>query len=99
MMEFDLIQVAGITAATMLLIGMLFALVRIVGGPSLPDRVVALDMLTMLLVGFVGVAAVTFGQTAFLEVAMLMALLGFIATVALARFVERSPDSGKPEED
>lgn len=94
MMGMGLVELAGTTASTLLLVGMIFALVRIVRGPSLPDRVVALDMLSLLLVSFAAVAAVTFEEVVFLEVAMTLALLAFIATVALARSAERSPGSG-----
>ena len=62
-----------------------FAFVRLVRGPSLPDRVVALDMMTLAIVGFCGLAAVRSGVSAFLDVALVLALVGFLATVALAR--------------
>ena len=74
--------------------GMIFvavglALFRLVRGPSLPDRVVALDMMSVAIVAFCGLAAVKTGVSAFLDVALVMALVGFLATVALARFAER----------
>jgi multicomponent Na+:H+ antiporter subunit F len=66
-----------------------FAFFRLVVGPSLPDRVVALDMMTVAIVAFCGLAAVRSGDAAFLDVALALALVGFLATVALARFAER----------
>lgn len=66
------------------------ALVRLVRGPSLPDRVVALDMMTITIVSFCGIASVRFDEPAFLDVALALALVGFLATVALARFAERA---------
>ncbi|MDU8944832.1 monovalent cation/H+ antiporter complex subunit F [Ovoidimarina sediminis] len=65
------------------------ALWRLAKGPSLPDRVVALDMMTVAIVAFCGLAAVRSGDAAFLDVALVLALVGFLATVALARFAER----------
>ena len=65
------------------------AFVRLVKGPTLPDRVVALDMMTVAIVAFCGLAAMRSGDTAFLDVALVLALVGFLATVALARFAER----------
>ncbi|MEO1238610.1 MAG: cation:proton antiporter [Pseudomonadota bacterium] len=70
------------------------ALVRLVRGPSLPDRVVALDMMTITIVSFCGLAAVRFDEPAFLDVALALALVGFLATVALARFAERAKARG-----
>jgi multicomponent Na+:H+ antiporter subunit F len=64
--------------------------VRLVIGPSLPDRVVALDMMTVSIVAFCGLTAIRFDQPAFLDVALALALVGFLATAALARFAERA---------
>lgn len=66
------------------------ALVRLARGPTLPDRVVALDLMTVAIVAFCGLAAIRSGDTAFLDVALVLALVGFLATVALARFAERA---------
>lgn len=66
------------------------SLLRLVRGPSLPDRVVALDMMTVCIVAFCGLAAIRHGEAAFLDVALAVALVGFLATVALARFAERA---------
>lgn len=71
-------------------------------GPSLPDRVVALDMMTVLLVSFCGLYAIQAEETAFVDVSIVLALIGFLATVALARFVERRQfrdTSSKPGDD
>ncbi|MEL7462274.1 MAG: cation:proton antiporter [Pseudomonadota bacterium] len=80
------VDVAGV----LILSATALALVRLVRGPSLPDRVVALDMMTITIVSFCGIAAVRFDEPAFLDVALALALVGFLATVALARFAERA---------
>jgi multisubunit Na+/H+ antiporter MnhF subunit len=72
----------------MIAIGMGFY--RIAKGPTLSDRVVALDMMTVSIVAFCGLYALFSGVEAFLDVAIVVALIGFLATVALARFAERS---------
>jgi len=76
-------------AFVMVMLGVLGAFVRLIIGPSLPDRVVALDMMTVLLVSFCGLYAIQSEDGAFVDVAIVLALVGFLATVALARFVER----------
>ena len=73
----------------MIFVAVGLALWRLVRGPSLPDRVVALDMMSIAIVAFCGLAAVKTGVTAYLDVALVMALVAFLATVALARFAER----------
>jgi multicomponent Na+:H+ antiporter subunit F len=66
------------------------AFIRMIKGPSLQDRVVALDFMTVAIVAFCGLAAVRYRTSAFLDVALVLALVGFLATVALARFAERN---------
>lgn len=73
----------------MVMLAIVLAFLRLAIGPTLPDRVVALDMMTVLIVAFCGLFAVFSGVPAFLDVAVIVALIGFLATVALARFAER----------
>ncbi len=79
------------TALCMLLLvaAMLLSGVRIVRGPHVADRVVALDMLSLLGVAAAALAAVVSGSMAFVDVALGVALVGFLATVAFAAFIER----------
>lgn len=77
-------------AFIMTVLSIVLAFVRLAIGPSLPDRVVALDMMTVSIVVFCGLAAIRFDTPAFLDVALVLALVGFLATVALARFAERN---------
>ena len=73
----------------LLLLGMAFAFLRLMLGPSLPDRVVALDYIMVLTVAFAAVWAIETEQPAFLDVAMAVALALFLASVAFARYLER----------
>ena len=80
----------AVDASFALLMGAIFfAFIRLVKGPSLPDRVVALDLITVLAVAFSALFAISSGEAAFLDVAIALALVAFLATVALARFSER----------
>ncbi|WP_292294198.1 monovalent cation/H+ antiporter complex subunit F [Marivita sp.] len=80
-------------------LSVVLAFVRMVKGPSLQDRVVALDFMTVAIVAFCGLAAVRYGTSAFLDVALVLALVGFLATVALARFAERNTFRTRKEAD
>ena len=73
----------------MVMAGVVLAFLRLAVGPSLPDRVVALDMMTVLIVAFCGLYSVFTSEPAFLDVAIVLALIGFLATVAFARYAER----------
>ena len=69
-------------------LALVLALVRLLRGPSLPDRIVALDLMTTVGVAMCGIYAVTHDQPVFLDVAVVMALITFVGTVAFARYLE-----------
>ena len=73
----------------MLTVAALLTFVRIVRGPTLPDRVVAIDLIGVLMVGVIVVSSAATGVQAFLDVAIVIALISFVGTVAYARYVER----------
>jgi multicomponent Na+:H+ antiporter subunit F len=74
---------------SMLVISLLISFARLVLGPTLPDRMVAVDLIGVLAVGLIVVAAPATGVQAFLDAAIVIALIGFVGTVAYARYVER----------
>lgn len=83
------LELAVQASLLLILVGMAVAMIRVVIGPSLADRVVALDMMTVTIISFCGVYAVFMDEPSFLDVALVLALVGFLATVALARYAER----------
>ena len=63
--------------------------VRLIKGPSLPDRVVALDLLGFQVISLVGLAAITSGRKELLGVALVAAIILFLGTAAFAMFLQR----------
>lgn len=89
-MEHYVYTTAPLLAATAALAAaFLLALIRLLSGPSLPDRVIALDLMAFTVIAFVALFAVYTGQPALLNVALALALVAFLGTVAFARFLER----------
>jgi multicomponent Na+:H+ antiporter subunit F len=74
----------------MMLIAVFFSLIRLVIGPTLPDRVVALDLIAVLTVGIIGLVSISTEETAFLDVGIALALVSFLGTIAFARYVEET---------
>jgi multicomponent Na+:H+ antiporter subunit F len=62
--------------------------IRLWRGPSLLDRVIALDLMALFTVGICAVYAITRNQAIFMDIATVLALLSFLATIAFAQFVE-----------
>lgn len=61
--------------------------IRTIKGPGLPDRVVALDMLVAVGIGFIAAIGILTGYYLYIDIAITLGLVGFLATVAFARFV------------
>jgi multicomponent Na+:H+ antiporter subunit F len=70
-------------------VALVVAFIRLVKGPTLPDRIVAMDLFGVLVVGVIVVLAGSSGVRATLDAAIVIALVGFLGTVAYATYVER----------
>ena len=85
----EFLDLASLIALMILALALVVSTVRIIIGPSLADRVLALDLMTVVAMGFIGAVAVRTGLMLYLDIALALALLGFLATVALARYILR----------
>lgn len=73
-------------------LGILFAVTRLVKGPSLADKAVAVDTLNIIIVGVVSLIAVIYDNGLFLDIAIVYAILAFLETVVYARYLEGKYD-------
>ncbi|WP_422785210.1 Na(+)/H(+) antiporter subunit F1 [Sporosarcina globispora] len=78
-----MIAILCISLATLALI------YRVIKGPSIPDRVVALDAIGINLVAIVALISIALNTNAFLEVILLLGILAFIGTVAFSKYLEK----------
>ena len=76
-------------ALTLLALGAIFAFARLMRGPTLPDRVIALDLIGVLIVCVLVVVGGDTSERAFLDVAIFVALISFVGTVAYSQYLER----------
>lgn len=65
------------------------AVIRIILGPSMPDRVIALDVIGVNLIATIAVVSVILKTKAFLEAILILGILSFIGTIAFSKFIER----------
>jgi len=94
----EFLDIAVLVALGLLSLALLLGLYRIVRGPSLADRIVALDMLVLVGVGFIAAFGVKTGFTLYLDVGIALSLVGFLATIAFARYLLQAPRR-EPESD
>ncbi len=70
-------------------LALLFVFIRFVKGPKIVDRVISLDLIITIGVGVIGVFSVISGTSSFLDVAMILALIAFLSTVAFSYYLEK----------
>ncbi|MFE8696711.1 Na(+)/H(+) antiporter subunit F1 [Cytobacillus sp. FJAT-53684] len=70
-------------------IAILGLIYRLIKGPSMPDRIVALDAIGINLVAIVALVSIFLDTNAFLEVILLLGILSFIGTVAFSKYLEK----------
>ncbi|WP_339212246.1 Na(+)/H(+) antiporter subunit F1 [Aeribacillus sp. FSL K6-3256] len=84
MFEFIIwISLALIAASSFLL------MIRLIKGPSVPDRAISLDAIGINLVGITAIMSIVLDTSAFLDIILLIGILAFIGTVSIAKFLEK----------
>lgn len=77
------------SAAVIALVAMLLAVFRMIKGPDVADRVVALDVMTIISISLIVFIASMARRIIYIDVAMVYALISFIGVIAIARYLER----------
>ncbi|AOY96712.1 K+/H+ antiporter subunit F [Cupriavidus sp. USMAA2-4] len=70
-------------------LAVLLACARLVKGPGLPDRIVALDTLNINAIALIVLYGIWLRSALFFEIALLIAVMGFLGTVALTKYLQR----------
>jgi len=84
-----MIEIMMSTALVLYTVAIAIGLYRIIRGPSIPDRVVAMDMIVVNLISGIAVISIFLKTKAFLEVILILGILAFISTIALSKYIER----------
>lgn len=72
---------------SLVMLAVIFCFIRIIIGPILPDRVVALDLSANLLISFIAIYSVITNQAVYIDVVIALALIIFLTTVAFAKLI------------
>lgn len=89
----ELLNYATLVTLLMLSAALFLAVYRIVKGPTLPDRVVALDLIGVISLGIILTLTIRSNDPVFLDVAIVLGIMAFMGTVAFARYLERVANS------
>ena len=85
----EIMNMAHLMALAVVALSQVIAMVRLVIGPGIADRILALDTMVVNAIGLIVLLGITQGTVVYFEVALLISMLGFVSTVAYARFVLR----------
>ena len=85
----EIMNMAHLMALAVVALSQVIAMVRLVIGPGIADRILALDTMVVNAIGLIVLLGIAQGTVVYFEVALLIAMLGFVSTVAYARFVLR----------
>ena len=83
------LQVSIYIAFVLLFAGLFFTFARLLKGPTLPDRVMAIDLFTSFVMGAIVLYSAFTGLTIYLNAVFVLAFIAFMGTVAFARYLEK----------
>lgn len=70
-------------------IAIVITFIRILIGPTFPDRVIAMDVIGVNLISAIAIVSILFKTRAFLDVILVLGILAFISTISFSKFIER----------
>ncbi|WP_203363152.1 Na(+)/H(+) antiporter subunit F1 [Bacillus sp. REN10] len=82
----EMVMKASLICFSLAMLGLVYRLIK---GPTVPDRVVALDAIGINLVAIVAILSMLLRTSEFLDVILLIGILAFIGTIAFAKFLEK----------
>ncbi len=85
----NLMNFALVIAFTVVILGQVLSMIRLVIGPNTGDRILALDTMVINAIGLIVLLGIAQGTQIYFEASLIIAMLGFVSTVAYARFVLR----------
>ncbi|MFC5542963.1 MAG: Na(+)/H(+) antiporter subunit F1 [Bacilli bacterium] len=84
-----MIETMLLIALALFMIAIALHVIRIIKGPTMPDRAIALDTIGVNLISSMAIVSILFETTAFLEAILILGILAFIGTIAFSKFIER----------
>lgn len=88
-MTLEVLTVSALLSFAFLLIALLLAFVRLVKGPSINDRIAAMDLIASIVIGFILVYSVFIQKSLYMDIAIVIALISFVGTVAISTYLKQ----------
>ena len=87
-MEYTFLQISIFIAFGILLLAFVFALMRLMKGPESSDRIVALDLIASLVIGFILLYSILVNREIYFDIAVVIAMISFIGTIGISIYLK-----------
>lgn len=84
------LQIVILTSGIIFALSLVGLAYRIIVGPTLHDKIVALDAFGVMLMGMIAITAITLGSVYFIPIILLIGTLAFLSTITFAKYLERN---------
>jgi multicomponent Na+:H+ antiporter subunit F len=88
-MNFELQHIITTISFSMLLLALIIAFIRLYIGPTVNDRITALDLIASIVMGFILVYSVVIGKALYFDIAIIISLVSFIGTIAISTYLKQ----------
>lgn len=78
-----------LVSLALFMVAIVLSLYRVIKGPSMPDRAIALDTIGVNLISAIAIVSIVLKTKAFLEAILILGILAFIGTIAFSKYIER----------
>ncbi|MGQ1788148.1 MULTISPECIES: monovalent cation/H+ antiporter complex subunit F [unclassified Saccharicrinis] len=82
------LDIAVLIGFVCMLLALLLAFIRLVKGPSMYDRIAAMDLMASITMGFIFIYSIVINQSMYVDIAIIISLVSFIGTVAISTFLK-----------
>jgi multicomponent Na+:H+ antiporter subunit F len=91
-------MISAFTAIGLMSLSMILTLFRFMKGPSLPDRIISLDVLSANLLAVLAIYSIISGERTYLNVALIMSLVAFVGTMTFAYYLVQKKNSHQEDD-
>ncbi|MFO7940249.1 MAG: monovalent cation/H+ antiporter complex subunit F [Bacteroidales bacterium] len=88
----DILEIAVWSGLAMLMLAFALAFLRLIKGPSVSDRIIAMDFIASLTMGFILLYSLLIENSRYFDIAVIISLISFIGTVAIATYIKQKGD-------
>jgi multicomponent Na+:H+ antiporter subunit F len=84
------LNITSLISFSFLIVAFLFAFIRLVKGPTINDRIAAMDLIASIAMGFILVYSILIKESLYIDIAIVISLISFVGTVAISTYLKQN---------